>query len=173
MKISHEVPLDTEEHLTEIEIRAAIISDTTYLRNKVGLVWSSDGFETKDTLIMISPSGDDNFMATIPVNTYETELEYYIYAEDDFRRMYRSPSFIKEFRHSVYIGTDTVRPVIAHTPTDYYFEVIDAISFMAEAKDNLGIDTVYIEYKVNQGALNYIGLKNEGKDSYEIGRAHV
>ncbi len=165
-RISHEVPRDTEDHLTGINIRAEIISDTTYFRDKVGLVWSTDAFETSDTLIMISPSDDDNFSATIPVNKYETELEYYIYVEDDFRRIYRSPSFIKEFRHSVYIGTDTVKPVITHTPADYYFELVDTISFKAEAKDNLGIDTVYVEYKVNQNTVNYLGLKNEGKDSY-------
>ena len=115
---------------------------------------------------MTSVTESDVFNANIDIPSYETNLEYYIYVEDDFRRMYRSPSYIKEFRHSVYIGTDTVKPLITHSPADYYFEVVDSVKFDAGATDNLGIDTVYIEYKINEGPLKTLGLKPEGEDKY-------
>ena len=165
-RISHEPPKDTEEHLSEISISATIISDTTYIRDRVGLVWSYDKFVTSDTVIMVSLQNDDNFTAVITVPSYESSLEYYIYVGDTFRRIYRSPSFIRDYRHTVYIGTDTVKPRILHVPADYYFEVVDSVRFQAVATDNLGIDTVYIEYKVNQGALRIMGLKPDGKDGF-------
>ncbi len=46
-RIVHDAPGDTEEPLSEITLSAEIISDTTYNRNKVGLVWSFDKFSYK------------------------------------------------------------------------------------------------------------------------------
>jgi hypothetical protein len=66
----------------------------------------------------------------------------------------------------VYIGTDTVKPVITHIPTDYYLESVDSIKFKAFARDNLGIDSVYVEYKVNGGNSKYIGLSAGKNDSF-------
>jgi len=165
-RIDHDPPDDTEEHITNISLSATIISDTAYFRNNIGLVWSLDKFATSDTIIMNSPGGNDTFTADIDIPSYETGLEYYFYVEDDFRRMYRSPSYIKEFRHSVYIGTDTVKPLITHSPAEYYFEVVDSIKFDAEATDNLGIDTVYIEYKINDGPVKTLGLRAGEKDKF-------
>lgn len=165
-RIAHNPPRDTEEHLAEINLTATIISDTTYFIDNVGLVWSYDKFLTSDTLIMISGSENDNFSALIPVPSYESNLEYYIYVEDDFRRIYRSPSHIQEKRYSVHIGTDTVKPGILHAPPDYYFEVVDSVKFHVTATDNLGIDSVYIEYRVNEGTLKQLGLRPEDNDSF-------
>ncbi len=160
----HDNPPDTEEHLSEINIAASILSDTTYNRDQVGLVWSFDDFATSDTLFMSSPLSDDNYSATIQIPYYEAKLEYYMYVEDHFLRMYRSPSYIDKYRYNVYIGVDTVKPVITHKPAEYYFDLVDTIRFEAQASDNFGIDTVFIEYKVNDGPAMFAGL-NASADS--------
>jgi hypothetical protein len=108
---------------------------------------------------MSSPQANNSFTATIPVPYFDTNLEYYMYVRDHFLRMYRSPSYIDEFHYSIRIGMDTVKPVIVHTPVEYYFEKVDTIMFEAQAADNVGIDTVYAEYKVNEGVSGYIGFK--------------
>jgi len=163
----HEIPPDTEELLTQIQLTATIVSDTTYDRNNVGLVWSYDGFTTYDTVFMSSPQSDNTFLATIPVPSSDTQLEYYMYAEDYFKRIYRSPSYIDEFRYSVRIGMDTVRPVMLHTPVEYYLEKVDTIRFEALAADNIGIDTVFVEYRVNEGVSYFAGLKAGGNFRYK------
>ena len=165
-RIVHEAPRDTEEMLSELTLSAEIVSDTAYNRNKVGLVWSLDEFNSSDTIIMTSPQTDDNFTAAIQIPSYETRVEYYFFVEDHFLRVYRSPSFFDEIKYSVYIGTDTVKPLISHVPAEYYFEVVDTIRFEVNVTDNLGIDTVYIEYKVNEGDLRYLGLKPGRDDRY-------
>jgi hypothetical protein len=164
--IIHDNPFDTEAHVTGIPISATIISDTTYFHDRVGLVWSSDGFATSDTIFMTSPGSNDNYTATIPVSSYETRIEYYIYAMDCFSRISRLPSSISNFKYSVVIGTDTVKPVLAHYPVKYYLEKIDSINLTAFAEDNLGLDTVYIEYIVNDGLPQYLGLKYRGNFEY-------
>jgi hypothetical protein len=164
--ITHDIPDDTEVHVTGIPVSATIKSDTTYNHNKVGLVWSIDGFTTSDTIFMSSPGSDNNYTATIPVSSYETKLEYYIYAIDCFSRISRLPSNINDFKYSIVIGTDTVKPVVIHNPQKYYLEKIDSINLTAYAEDNLGLDTVYIEYVVNNGVSQYLGLKYKGNFEY-------
>ncbi len=158
-RIIHHTPKDTEKHLIEIPLSVQIKSDTSYNHNKIGVVFSFDNFLSSDTLFMISPNSNDFFNATISIPSYDKELQYYFFTEDDFLRIYRSPSLFQFFRYTVNIGTDTVKPVIIHTPIKYYLEKIDSINFKATATDNLGIDSVYIEYKVNTGPPKYIGLK--------------
>ena len=168
-RIIHTPPKDTEEHLTALPISLTVKSDTTYSHNKVGLVWSFDKFTTSDTTFMTSPQSNDTYNASVSIPSYGSELVYYLYTEDTFQRVFRSPSLIKEFHYRVYIGTDTVKPVISHIPADYYFSKIDSIVIEAEATDNIGIDTVYIEYKVNDGPSSFLGLISRGNDKYRNG----
>ncbi len=159
-KILHQKPKDTEEHITEVQLSVTINSDTTYNRNKTGLVYSYNNFDSKDTIFIISPNSDNNFTATVAIPSYETYLEYYFFTEDKFLRLYRSPSLAELNPYHVYVGTDTVKPVILHTPVEYYFQKIDNIKFSATVTDNIGIDTVYVEYRKNEDPSKYIGLKS-------------
>ncbi len=157
---------DTEEHISEIEIGAIIKSDTLFNRDNVGLVYSFDGFKTSDTLIMSALTSENLFTRKINILSYNTKLDYYFYAIDDFQRIYRSPSVAQKKPYSVFIGTDTVKPVITHSKTDYFFEKIDSINLTAKVTDNLGIDTVYIEYKINEGESRFLGLKQRPDNNY-------
>jgi hypothetical protein len=165
-RIIHSPLGDTEEHLPEIVLSAKIKSDTLYNHNKVGVVFSFDKFLSSDTIFLTSPHSDDNFTTTLSIPHQNTDLQYYFFVEDCFLRIYRSPSLFDSIRYHVYIGTDTVKPVITHTPIDYYLKTIDSISFKVTAIDNIGVDTVYAEYKVNTGPSKYIGLKAGISDSY-------
>jgi hypothetical protein len=114
---------------------------------------------------MTSPGSDNYYSATIPVSSYETRLDYFIEAEDYFKRSFLMPSDTA-YPYTVFIGTDTVKPVILHTPVDYYFSIIDSIRFEAQAADNIGLDTVYVEYKINEGTFNYAGLVHQKENDY-------
>jgi hypothetical protein len=166
-RIIHNKPPDTEEHLSEIDLSVTIKSDTTYNHNKVGLVYSFDKFHSSDTIFMSSP-GDNNFYkSTIGISSYNSELQYYFFTEDTFLRQYHSPSLYKEMKYTVFVGADTVKPVISHTPAAYYLETVDSLSFAANATDNSGVDSVYIEYKVNNGAGQFLGLKRGKGDLFK------
>jgi hypothetical protein len=93
-------------------------------------------------------------------------LQYYLYVEDTFLRLYRSPSFYTRFPNKIFIGTDTLKPVITHTPATYYLQSIDSIKFDATVTDNLGVDSVYVEYKINNGASRFIRMKNTKPDEF-------
>jgi len=166
-RIIHNKPKDTEEHISSLTILASVKSDTIYNHNKVQLVWSFDNFTSSNTTLMNSPLSDNNYTAAISIPSYETRLEYYISAEDCFGRVYKSPSYTKKYHYSVYIGTDTVKPVITHSKLTSFFEKVNSITFDATVTDNIGVDTVYLEYIVNDGSHLYLGLIPEGNDKYK------
>jgi hypothetical protein len=167
-RIRHIEIKDTEEHLSEIQINATIKSDTAFNKGMVGLVYSFNDFLTSDTLLMNSPLLNDSYSAIIPISSYNTKLNYYFFVADDFSRLYKSPSLAEKDPYSFYVGTDTIKPVISHTPAKYYFENIDSVLFEAGVTDNLGVDTVYIEYRVNSGPSKYSGLTSEELNKYTL-----
>jgi hypothetical protein len=158
---------DTEERLSEIEFFTEIRCDTSYNKNKVGLVYSFNDFTTNDTIIMVL-SSTDSYSCKVPIPSYDVKLDYYLFAEDSFLRNYKSPSLAGKSPYTVFIGTDTVKPIISHTQKEYFFEMVDSILFEATVTDNLGIDTVYVEYKVNNGPSKYFGLLAGSSDEYSF-----
>jgi hypothetical protein len=165
-RIIHKSNGDTEDHLSQIVLSATIKSDTLYNRNSVGLVFSFDNFLTSDTVFLNSTNSDDLFSTTLNIPYYNIDLQYYFFVEDCFSRLYRSPSLIEFQRYRIFIGFDTVKPVILHTKPDYYLKTIDSISFKTTVTDNIGVDSVYVEYKVNEGNSKYIGLKAGADSNY-------
>lgn len=171
-RIIHTPIGDTESHLTQIILSADIKSDTSYNHSKVGLVYSFNNFLTSDSLLLTSPGSNNTYRVSIPISSYNTQLQYYFFATDIFGRLYKSPSLIqdtkliKNNRYHVFIGTDTAKPIITHTPVLYYLQTIDTIKFAAIATDNLGIDSVYVEYHVNNGPSTFIRLKKGKDDNY-------
>jgi hypothetical protein len=166
-RIDHTPMGDTESNINELPVSINVKSDTLFNRDKVGVAFSFDDFKTIDTLYLTSPGSNDTFSTTINISSYNTDIQYYFFVEDYFKRMYRSPSLIELFRYHVYIGTDTVKPLISHTPADYYLETIDALNLRVLATDNIGIDTVYVEYKLNNGTLKYAGFK-QNADTFNL-----
>jgi hypothetical protein len=167
-RIIHEHPIDTEDHLTDIVLSTTIKSDTLYNHNKVGVVFSFNNFGTSSTRFMTSANAadPDHFTTTISIPSYNSELKYYFFVEDYFLRLYRNPSLYVQNPYRIFIGTDIVKPVISHSPADYYLETVDTISFKANVTDNLGLDTVYIEYKLNNGTSKFIPMKAGISDTY-------
>ncbi|MCE5347423.1 MAG: T9SS type A sorting domain-containing protein [Bacteroidales bacterium] len=167
-RIIHSTPKSSEEHLAEILLSATIKSDTAYNHEKVGLVFSYDNFLSLDTVYLTSPQSNNYYNAAIPIPSYDTELEYYFFVRDCFNRLYKSPSRIGDPYYRIYIGTDTVKPEISHSPAGFFLETIDTIKFEAQVTDNINIDTVFVEYKVNDyDSPGYIGLIRDAKGGYK------
>jgi hypothetical protein len=171
-RIIHIPSGDTEAHLTQIQLSADIKSDTVYNHSKVGIVFSFNNFLTSDSLFLSSPNSNDSYNTIITIPGYNSELQYYFFVEDYFLRRYHSPALYKDFnlfknnRYHFFIGTDTLKPVIVHTPVPYYLQTVDSIKFGAVVTDNLGVDSVYVQYKINNGPSKFIRLKKGSSDNY-------
>ena len=165
-RIIHTPTGDTEELLSKMKLSVEIKSDTAYNHDKVGLVFSFNDFKNSDTIYMSSITSDNHFTAIVNIPSYNKELQYFFFTEDVFLRTFHSPSLYQFRRYKSFIGADTIKPFINHTPADFYFETDDSIRFNAEATDNIGIDSVYMEYRVNDRQSQYIGLIPDSENNY-------
>lgn len=164
--IIHKPFTDTEENMTTINFRAVIRSDTTFQKERVGLIYSFNNFTTRDTLFLVPPSTDDTFRISLPVPSYNVPVSYSFFTTDCFGRLFRLPSSSSTPFYSFYIGTDTVKPVLKHTPSKILLSLNPVYRIAAEASDNIGIDTVYVEYKINGGSSSFTALKREDNTRY-------
>jgi hypothetical protein len=165
-RISHEKPKDTEQHISSLIIAASLKSDTAYNHNKVGITWSFDNYATNHTSYLTSLQSDNNYSVSITVPSYESKLQYFLSVEDIFGRQIKLPSNISSPYYSVVIGTDTIKPVIRHSQVRSVFERARSIDLSAAVSDNLGVDSVYIEYIVNEGVTKRLRLSSKGSDEY-------
>ncbi len=167
-RILHDPPGDTEENLTSLNLEVEIRSDTTFNRDKVGAVLSYDGFKTADTVFMYSADADNNFRYPVNIPSYKTEVQYYFFTEDIFKRIFRSPSPYNFLRYKSYIGTDTTKAIINHSPAAYYFTAASEVNLDVEVTDNLGVDSVCLEYMINDGTKKYSGFTIDSADIYTL-----
>ncbi len=165
-RIVHTELKDTEDNIDHIVIRTLIESDTTYDRNSVRLYYSFNGFSTSGFIEMSPSSEPDTYTGIIQIPSYNSKMDYYFSVTDDFSRNFKSPSRAEKSPYTFFIGIDTVKPVITHSPPEYFFEKIDTVHFSANVTDNLAVDTVYIEYRINSGPSKFIGMKAGSSDEY-------
>jgi hypothetical protein len=160
-RISHTPFRDTEQNPGHFDFNARIKSDTLYNKNMVGLVYSYDNFVKIDTTYLIYNAVNDSFNVALNYPEYGTGISYYLFAKDCFNRIYKLPSAGSKSPYSFFVGADTVKPKLSHTPLDYFFDKLDTLRISAIASDNIGIDSVYIEYRINNGNAKFLTLQND------------
>jgi hypothetical protein len=78
--------------------------------------------------------------------------------KDRFDRIYRLPSTGLASPYKIFIGKDTIKPVINHTSVDFLFDRTKYVKLNAVVTDNIGVDTVYAEYRKNEGSSYFEGF---------------
>lgn len=133
----------------------------------VKLIYSQDSFRiTTDTLVMDAALGSGIFTAALPLND-NAHYQYAIILDDTINRGYSSPLVAPQRYHNVRYGIDDVAPVIEHTPTDLLFLNEGNPSWMATVADEfMGLDTTYIEFKINQGLPQRIEYTEQQFDQF-------
>lgn len=97
-RIIHTSSGDTEAHLSQVLLSAVIKSDTSYNHNKVGVVYSFNNFLSSDTLYLTSPGSNNSYNITIPIPSYNSQLQYYFFVNDVFSGHTDPLLFIRTFR---------------------------------------------------------------------------
>jgi len=157
---------DTEDSLEYVDLKTLIVSDTTFNSDSAGVVYSFGNQTGQDTLYLNRDAEDDTFFANIPVPEYNTVFRYSFFVKDCFNRTFRFPSASDSASVSIYIGTDTVKPVVIHTPREMIFSISPYLGITADAADNIGIDTVFLEYRLNEGSIMFAGMRKKEEESF-------
>lgn len=164
--IEHDKITDSEDISSPITITAVIESDTTFNENSITLFYSYDGFETQQEVSMSSTETDSEYSYTIPAPNEEVTVSYYISVDDNMDRTYTYPGYPPDEYYSFHLGTDQTAPTITHTAIEFVSASADSLEITAEISDNIELDTVYVEYSINDVEQESFGLENDSASEY-------
>jgi len=162
-------PVNVEIENGPLTISAEISTDdgVGFDSSSVKIIYSQDSFRmTTDTLVMSAEMGSPLFSIDLPLNNTE-RYQYAIILDDTINHGYSSPLVAPEQFHDVRFGIDDEGPSIEHTSVDLLFLNEGNPDLTALVVDDfMGVDTVYIEFMVNQGLPQSLGLTEDGFNQF-------
>ncbi|MBZ0199893.1 MAG: T9SS type A sorting domain-containing protein [Ignavibacteriaceae bacterium] len=162
--IAH-TPLSNTENLTGPYIVSAQIESSIPLNpNNIYVHWGR-GASITDSVLMTN-AGGNTYTANIPGNGSPAIYNYYIYAADNTGGYNSFPSGAPANYLTFEANTDLVPPVVTHTVLGNQFRETWPAEIVAAATDNIGVDSVWVVYKVNTGGSSYsFGLTYYGNEN--------
>ncbi len=150
--------LKDREQVDSVRFEAKITSDYEIDSTRLFVVYSTDFFESHiDSLPLVA--GDSTvFHASLLPEPETTSLQYYLSAADKKDRVFRKPAGAPDDYYVLHFGPDNVEPEIEHEPIPYFFDTEGDLEIFARVTDNLGVDTVFVEYSINGAAQDAFGL---------------
>lgn len=163
--ILHDRLRDSEDLIGQpITVRATVKSDTT-LKGNVTLSYTvNDTTRAKATTVPMTQSGE-NYTADIPAASGDRTIRYWISAADNANRTVSSPAEAPARAYWTFkVGTDKTPPTITHVPQTELFATTDSLYLDADVFDDydFGIDTTYIEYRINGAAKPSVAMPRQG-----------
>jgi hypothetical protein len=153
-----------KESLVGVSFDLDAKSDTLLNTSSGKLYYSYDDFASSNNIPLQSLSGT-SWVAEIPSPQIEKKISYYFTINDIFERVYRYPIDPTK-TVSFFYGVDTKKPNIVHQPVSEILEFQKQIPIGAEVTDNVGIQTVEVEYQINSGVLKKIPLLKKIGNSF-------
>ena len=170
---------DTEDVTKDYVFTVNVYSDTIVKANSLKLMLSTDGNIQNATSRPLTLSGT-SYSYTLPKDTKLRTIAYYWLAEEASGKKFTTPAqapLIAGTTTSSYykftIGQDTVKPVAIYSnPLKYVFSNQTKINLPTLlANDNIGIDTVYMEYSIGSGAVIKSGFTRSTTDAFSYNGA--
>lgn len=165
ISIKHKQIKDKEYVDGPISFDAQIKSDYDLNLNKVFLVYSTNKFVKRDSVLLQSTAVADLFNAKLSF-TQNGTYQYFFSATDTKNRRYVYPSSSPGRALSFKIGVDNEPPVISVQPIKFVLETDPSVKIVADVTDNLGIKSVKLQYFVNVDLVKEIDLKNDSNDVF-------
>jgi hypothetical protein len=155
---------DVEETATTLPIQTKINTDLALNNSSVQVIFSTNNFTTKDSVLLSFNPNDQLFEGNLQVNGHKGNVSYYFNAKTTSNETVtyprQAPNNILKFK----IGPDYYSPQLSHNPTKEISNAV--INFYATASDNVGVKSVTIEYQINGVAQESFQLNNDGTDNY-------
>jgi len=165
ISIRHTPLKDIELVPKTVSFDATITSDYDLDTNKLFLIYSSNKFSTKDSVLLKSSASPSGFTASLNL-TKNGEINYFFSATDVNGRRFVYPSGGQSRYLSISIGPDKESPVAVHEPIKYLLTTDLNTKVSAQVTDNIAVQSVKLEYFVNGGLIKSIEMKNDSDNLY-------
>jgi hypothetical protein len=160
--IAH-TPLPNTENMTGPYTVNCVVSPSGSAITGTKLFWTRA--TTFDSLTM-SNSGGNNWTANIPGNGSSATYKYYIRTQDAMNRVTYLPGGAPANYFSFTASPDVTKPVITFTPIPNTPKTAWPIAVTAGVTDNIGIDSVWVRWRINSGAPKQFKILNTSGSTY-------
>jgi Zn-dependent metalloprotease/subtilisin-like proprotein convertase family protein len=163
LDINHDPLGDTEDIDGPYEVIASF--DHTNSLDSVQMFYrfgEDPDFITED----MEPTGnEDEYSSEIPGPGEQTDVYYFIKVVDDMGLVSFAPPGAPGASYEFFAGPDTVAPVIDHEPLEDLPETGWPAQVSAGVSDNIAVDSVWLEFRINGGSFETVSLAYNEDDS--------
>lgn len=164
--VIHEKIRDHETVTEPIAVKAQIKTDSGIDSSSVYLVYSTDGFQNADSIPFYYDEAKGLFKFDWS-GLSDGVYDYYITVTDVNDREYYAPADVPDDYFEFMIGPDHVSPVVSHTPITFMTLENPEVDVVVKASDNIGIQSIVMEYNVNNGPMQSLDLPLDSADLYK------
>ena len=157
---------DFEEPCAEMPVKISIFSDMPIDSSSVKVIYSTNYFTSKDSVYLHYNNSLDKFEGSIPLNQFMGKVQYYFETVTSENKIFRLPSTAPNKKFSFRIGPDYSPPSIQHNPVKLVSQNAKEMQISAVVTDNLGINSVAVEYKINGIQQQPVHLTGNSKSLY-------
>jgi len=162
---NHRTHPDTENTTDPIIVTADFNFSEPFIAGYPSLNWKTSETPTY-TEITMSTTRWSTYTAEIPAQPEDTDIDYYIEIQNSAACNRTLPFNAPNNFYTFYVGVDTISPVIEHEYIPIIADAFLPVTIRAAVSDNLGIDTVILEYQINGGVFHNIEMS--GIDDYSV-----
>jgi len=135
--------------------------------SSVRLFWRPLGGGPFNSVVM-SSAGADSFAGTFPAPGTNGYYEYYLHAASDSSGIAADdPPAGAAAPRGFHVGPDATPPRIVHFPVTAQGKARMPQVLLAHVTDNVGVDSVWVEYSLNGGPLLTTAVTRAGRDSFQ------
>ena len=151
---------DIEEPRDELPVQLALFSDLDVDSSTVKVVFSTDYFSTKKTAKLSFDNATKQFTGNIPLDFHQGNVLYYFELKSTDNRIFNWPAQAPADKFKLRIGPDYFAPSVNHNPVKIITKEKPVLNLSAIATDNLGVNAVKIEYKIDGQLKEPVLLQN-------------
>jgi len=134
--------------------------------NRIEMVYSIDQFLSEDTAKMYLNNSTQKYECKVPTNRINGNFQYYFILNTADEESYFWPDSAPGKTFALTIGNDFSPPVIKHNPVGIIYPSTPYLTISAFVDDNVSVENVKVEFKLNGILQNDVILWNDFSDHY-------
>lgn len=158
--------MDFEEPCEQLPVFVEVGGEMDIDKSSVKITFSTDNFTTSKTVNLTYNNSTDKFEGSLPLNNTKGKVYYYYEAKTTGAVAFSYPERAPEQKLNFRIGTDYYPPLLQHNPEKMVSSEDPVMNFSAVATDNVGIEKVVVEYRINGQEQEPFVLTKTGADNY-------
>ena len=157
---------DFETPVASLPVSVEVNSELDVNKSSVKITYSTDNFNTTNTVALPYNSATKQFEGELPLNNRKGKVQYYYEATTANKIKFTCPDRAPERKYTFNVGADYSPPVLKHNPEKLVATAHPVLNIDAVATDNVGIKTVNVDYKINGVAQERFELSKAAANTY-------